>query len=162
MAETRPSFRSSSCTRRYHSVALSYVVTAPHGRSEDEASSCSHSNGCFFGLPPSSQRANPKRSKPCTSPVTDATCTPTKLFCISQVYILNILALFPAFLHAPQFLRAFGFLKMVSARPPTIMAFLLLQMLLTSMEAFIGIALNFVSRRFEREADRFVYSSRID
>lgn len=52
---------------------------------------------------------------------------PTKLLCISQVHIFTILAMFPAFLHAPQFLRAFDFSKAVSAHPPTIVAFLLFQ-----------------------------------
>jgi STE24 endopeptidase len=52
---------------------------------------------------------------------------PTKLLCISQVHIFTILALFPAFLHAPQFIRAFDFSKVVSARPPTMVAFLMFQ-----------------------------------
>jgi STE24 endopeptidase len=52
---------------------------------------------------------------------------PTKLLLISQVHIFTILALFPAFLHAPPFLRAFDFPKAVAARPPTIIAFLLFQ-----------------------------------
>jgi STE24 endopeptidase len=52
---------------------------------------------------------------------------PTKLLCVSQVHIFTILAMFPAFLHAPQFLRAFDFSQAVSVRPPTIVAFLLFQ-----------------------------------
>lgn len=52
---------------------------------------------------------------------------PTKLLCISQVHIFTILALFPAFLHAPQFIRAFDFSGAVSARPPTMVAFLMFQ-----------------------------------
>jgi len=63
--------------------------------------------------------------------------------------------MFPAFLHAPQFLRAFDFSAAVSARPPTIVAFLLFQMILSPLEAVIGIALNSLSRQFEWEADRF-------
>lgn len=52
---------------------------------------------------------------------------PTKLLCISQVHIFTVLALFPAFLHAPQFVRAFDFSQAVSATPPTIVAFLMFQ-----------------------------------
>lgn len=56
---------------------------------------------------------------------------PTKLLCISQLHIFSILALFPAFLHAPQFLRAFDFSASVASRPPTIVAFLLFQVRIT-------------------------------
>ena len=52
---------------------------------------------------------------------------PTKLLLISQGHIFTILALFPAFMHAPPLLRAFDFPKAVSAQPPTILAFLLFQ-----------------------------------
>ena len=51
---------------------------------------------------------------------------PTKLLCISQIHIFSILVLFPAFLHAPQFLRLW-FTAAVAPRPPTIIAFLLFQ-----------------------------------
>ena len=52
---------------------------------------------------------------------------PTTLLLISQLHIFTILALFPAFLHAPAFLRAFDFPKHVAAQPPTLVAFLLFQ-----------------------------------
>ena len=52
---------------------------------------------------------------------------PTKLLSVSQLHIFTILALFPAFLHAPPLLRAFDFPAEVAARPPTIIAFLLYQ-----------------------------------
>ena len=57
---------------------------------------------------------------------------PTKLLCISQIHIFSILALFPAFLHASQFVRAFDFSEAVSARPPTIVAFLMFQVRVVS------------------------------
>jgi STE24 endopeptidase len=80
---------------------------------------------------------------------------PTKLLCISQLHLFSVLALFPAFLHASAFLRAFDFSKEVSAQPPTIVAFLLFQMILMPMESVVGMGMNAVSRRFEYEADRF-------
>lgn len=46
---------------------------------------------------------------------------------ISQLHLFSILALFPAFLHAPPVLRAFDFPASVAARPPTIVAFMLFQ-----------------------------------
>ena len=52
---------------------------------------------------------------------------PSKLLLISQGHIFTILALFPAFMHAPPLLRAFDFPKAVAAQPPTILAFLLFQ-----------------------------------
>lgn len=74
---------------------------------------------------------------------------------VSQIHIFTILALFPAFLHAPPLLRSFGFPKEVCARPPTIVAFLLFQMILTPLEAVVNIVMNAISRHFEWEADRF-------
>ncbi|KIJ62466.1 hypothetical protein HYDPIDRAFT_30427 [Hydnomerulius pinastri MD-312] len=132
----------------------------------DGSKRSSHSNAYFFGLPWSKHivifDTLIKESKPEEVEAVLAHelghwyhMHPTKLLCISQAHIFTILALFPAFLHAPQFLRAFDFSKTVSARPPTIVAFLLFQMILTPMEAVVGIALNFVSRQFEWEADRF-------
>ena len=58
---------------------------------------------------------------------------PTKLLLASQLHVFTILALFPAFMHAPPFLRAFDFPKEVAAQPPTIIAFLLFQVYLTSL-----------------------------
>ena len=52
---------------------------------------------------------------------------PTKLLCISQVHLFSILALFPAFLHAPPVLQSFDFSPSVAAKPPTMIAFLLFQ-----------------------------------
>ncbi|KAN0078080.1 Peptidase family M48 domain containing protein [Tylopilus felleus] len=132
----------------------------------DGSKRSSHSNAYFFGLPWSKHivifDTLIKESKPDEIEAVLAHelghwyhMHPTKLLCISQVHMFTILALFPAFLHAPQFVRAFGFPKAVAARPPTMVAFLMFQMILTPMEALIGILLNVVSRRFEWEADRF-------
>lgn len=74
---------------------------------------------------------------------------------ISQFHIFTILALFPAFLHAPPLLRSFDFPKAVAAHPPTVIAFLLFQMILTPVEAIVGIGMNAISRRFEFQADKF-------
>jgi STE24 endopeptidase len=46
---------------------------------------------------------------------------------VSQLHIFTILALFPAFLHAPPLLRSFDFSQSVASHPPTIVAFLLFQ-----------------------------------
>lgn len=79
---------------------------------------------------------------------------PTKLLCISQVHIFTVLALFPAFLHAPQFVRAFDFSQAVSAKPPTMVAFLMFQVCFNVFRlaglpwgrcAFCGVFLLFVS-----------------
>ncbi|KAF9652547.1 hypothetical protein BDM02DRAFT_3153675 [Thelephora ganbajun] len=80
---------------------------------------------------------------------------PTKLLVVSQVHIFSILALFPAFIHAPRFLQAFDFSEEVAAQTPTILSFILFQMILMPMEAVIGMATNAISRRFEFEADQF-------
>jgi len=80
---------------------------------------------------------------------------PTKLMAISELHLFTILALFPAFLHAPPFLIAFDFPSSVSKYPPPIVAFFLFQLILMPLEAFISIGMNAVSRKFEWEADRF-------
>nr|GAT49145.1 predicted protein [Mycena chlorophos] len=80
---------------------------------------------------------------------------PTKMLAVSQLHVFSIFALFPAFLHAPPLLTSFDFPAKVAAKPPTIVAFLLFQMILTPLEAFVSIAMHAVSRHFEWEADRF-------
>lgn len=47
--------------------------------------------------------------------------------------MFTILSLFPAFLHAPPLLASFGFPKHVAAKPPTIVAFLLFQVIVQSL-----------------------------
>ncbi|KAF8993576.1 hypothetical protein BDZ89DRAFT_1002065 [Hymenopellis radicata] len=77
---------------------------------------------------------------------------PTKMMLVSQVHIFAILAVFPAFLPSRPFLRSFDF---ADQAPPTIVAFLLFQMILTPLEAVLGMGMNALSRQFEWEADRF-------
>ncbi|KIJ19598.1 hypothetical protein PAXINDRAFT_166705 [Paxillus involutus ATCC 200175] len=151
---------------RTEALAAKLKFPLKHLYEIDGSKRSSHSNAYFFGLPWSKHivifDTLIKESKPEEVEAVLAHelghwyhMHPTKLLCISQVHIFTILALFPAFLHAPQFIRAFDFSKAVSVRPPTIVAFLLFQMILTPLEAVVGIALNFISRQFEWEADHF-------
>lgn len=71
---------------------------------------------------------------------------PSKMLIISQVHIFTILALFPAFMHAPPVLRSFDFPKEVAANPPTILAFLLFQVCPLPP----GIARNILTITFDR------------
>lgn len=132
----------------------------------DGSKRSSHSNAYFFGLPWSKHivifDTLIQQSKPDEVEAVLAHelghwyfLHPTKMMAISQFHIFTILGLFPAFLHAPPLLRSFGFPKAVSAQPPTIVAFLLFQMILTPLEAVFSIGLNAVSRHFEWEADKF-------
>ncbi|KDQ52534.1 hypothetical protein JAAARDRAFT_198172 [Jaapia argillacea MUCL 33604] len=132
----------------------------------DGSKRSSHSNAYFFGLPWSKHivifDTLIKESK---SEEVEAVLAhelghwyylhPTKLLVISQFHLFTILGLFPAFLHAPPVLRSFGFGKDVAAQGPTVVAFLLFQMILTPLESIVGIGLNFISRQFEWQADRF-------
>ena len=68
---------------------------------------------------------------------------------ISQLHLFAILALFAAFLHASPFLTAFNFPSSVSKNPPQIVAFLLFQLILVPLEAFISIGMDVVSCQFE-------------
>ncbi|KAJ7577869.1 peptidase family M48-domain-containing protein [Mycena floridula] len=132
----------------------------------DGSKRSSHSNAYFFGLPWSKHivifDTLIQQSKPDEVEAVLAHelghwyyLHPTKMMAISQIHTFTILALFPAFLHSPPLLKSFGFPKAVAAQPPTIVAFLLFQMILTPLEAFISIGMNAVSRHFEWEADRF-------
>ncbi|EAU83492.1 metalloendopeptidase [Coprinopsis cinerea okayama7 len=135
----------------------------------DGSKRSSHSNAYFFGLP-WSKHIVIFDTLIAQSPPSEVEAVlahelghwyfmhPTKMLFISQFHIFTILALFPAFLHAPPLLTAFDFPKSVAFAkpgPPTIVAFLLFQMILTPIEAVVSIAMNAVSRRFEYEADRF-------
>ncbi|KAF9039259.1 peptidase family M48-domain-containing protein, partial [Panaeolus papilionaceus] len=132
----------------------------------DGSKRSSHSNAYFFGLPWSKhivifdtliQQSKPEEVEAVVAHELGHWyyLHPTKMMAISQLHIFTILALFPAFLHAPPMLRSFDFPKEVAAQPPTIVAFLLFQMILTPLEAVVSIAMNAVSRHFEWEADRF-------
>ncbi|TFK71002.1 metalloendopeptidase [Pluteus cervinus] len=132
----------------------------------DGSKRSSHSNAYFFGLPWSKHivifDTLIQQSKPDEVEAVLAHelghwffAHPTKMMAISQIHIFTILALFPAFLHAPPVLRSFDFPKEVAAQPPTIVAFLLFQMILTPVEAFTSMCMNAVSRHYEWQADRF-------
>ncbi|TFK38419.1 metalloendopeptidase [Crucibulum laeve] len=132
----------------------------------DGSKRSSHSNAYFFGLPWSKHivifDTLITQSSP---PEVEAVLAhelghwyhlhPSKMLLVSQLHIFTILALFPAFLHAPPLLRSFDFPKATAASPPTIVAFLLFQMILTPVEAVMSIGMNALSRKFEWEADRF-------
>ncbi|KAF9467610.1 peptidase family M48-domain-containing protein [Collybia nuda] len=132
----------------------------------DGSKRSSHSNAYFFGLPWSKhivifdtliQQSKPEEVEAVLAHELGHWyyLHPTKMMAVSQLHIFTILALFPAFLHAPPLLRSFDFSKAISAQPPTIVAFLLFQMILTPLEAFVSIGMNAISRHFEWEADRF-------
>ncbi|KAF4565438.1 hypothetical protein EYR36_002009 [Pleurotus pulmonarius] len=132
----------------------------------DGSKRSSHSNAYFFGLPWSKhivifdtliQQSKPEEVEAVLAHELGHWyfLHPTKMLAISQLHTFAVLATFPAFMHAPPVLRAFDFPKAVAAQPPTIVAFLLFQMILTPVEAVVSICLNAVSRHFEWQADRF-------
>jgi STE24 endopeptidase len=151
---------------RIEALASKLKFPLKHLYEIDGSKRSSHSNAYFFGLPWSKHivifDTLIKESAPEEVEAVLAHelghwyyLHPTKLLCISQLHIFTILAFFPAFLHAPPLLRSFDFSKAVAARPPTIIAFILFQMILTPLEAFVGIGMNALSRKFEWEADAF-------
>ncbi|KAI0699019.1 peptidase family M48-domain-containing protein [Cytidiella melzeri] len=151
---------------RIESLASKLKFPLTHLYEIDGSKRSSHSNAYFFGLPWSKHivifDTLIKESKPDEVEAVLAHelghwyyMHPTKLLLASQLHIFTILALFPAFIHAPPFLRAFDFPKHVAAQPPTIIAFLLFQMILMPLEAVVGIAMNAISRHFEYQADNF-------
>jgi len=152
--------------KRIESLASKLHFPLKHLYEIDGSKRSSHSNAYFFGVPWSKHivifDTLIKQSK---AEEVEAILAhelghwyymhPTKLLVVSQAHIFSILALFPAFIHAPRFLRAFDFPPEVAAQTPTILAFLMFQMILMPMEAVIGMAMNAITRRFEFEADRF-------
>ncbi|KII84839.1 hypothetical protein PLICRDRAFT_45641 [Plicaturopsis crispa FD-325 SS-3] len=151
---------------RIEALASKLKFPLKHLYEIDGSKRSSHSNAYFFGLPWSKHivifDTLIKESKPEEVEAVLAHelghwyyMHPTKLLCISQLHIFTILALFPAFLHSPYVLLAFDFPKSVAAVPPTMLAFTLFQMILTPLEAVVGIGMNAMSRKFEWEADRF-------
>ncbi|PSR76912.1 hypothetical protein PHLCEN_2v8136 [Hermanssonia centrifuga] len=151
---------------RIESLASKLKFPLTHLYEIDGSKRSSHSNAYFFGLPWSKHivifDTLIKESKPEEVEAVLAHelghwyyMHPTKLLLVSQVHIFSILALFPAFMYAPPVLRSFDFPKHIAAQPPTIIAFLMFQMILTPLEAIVGIGMNAVSRRFEYQADQF-------
>ncbi|KAI0631482.1 peptidase family M48-domain-containing protein [Trametes polyzona] len=151
---------------RIEELAAKLKFPLKHLYEIDGSKRSSHSNAYFFGLPGHKHivifDTLIKQSKPEEVEAVLAHelghwyyMHPTQLLLLSQVHIFTILALFPAFLHAPPLLRAFDFPPAVAAKPPTIVAFLLYQMLLAPLEAVVSITMNAVSRKFEYQADQF-------
>ncbi|KAF8631662.1 hypothetical protein AX17_005063 [Amanita inopinata Kibby_2008] len=151
---------------RIENLASKLKFPLKHLYEIDGSKRSSHSNAYFFGLPWSKhivvfdtliQQSKPEEVEAVLAHELGHWyfLHPTKMMAISQLHIFTILALFPAFLRAPPLLRSFDFPKDVSVQPPTIVAFLLFQMILTPLEAVVSIAMNAVSRHFEWQADRF-------
>ncbi|KAJ7302328.1 peptidase family M48-domain-containing protein [Mycena olivaceomarginata] len=151
---------------RIESLAGKLKFPLTHLYEIDGSKRSSHSNAYFFGLPWSKhivifdtliQQSQPDEVEAVLAHELGHWyyLHPTKMLAISQIHVFTIFALFPAFLHAPPVLASFDFSKAVAAQPPTIVAFLLFQMILTPLEAFVSIGMHAVSRHFEWQADRF-------
>lgn len=151
---------------RIESLASKLKFPLTHLYEIDGSKRSSHSNAYFFGLPWSKHIVifdtliQQSQSEEVEAVLAHELghwyyLHPTKLLAVSQLHVFTIFALFPAFLHAPPVLAAFDFPKAVAAAPPTIVAFLLFQMILTPLEAFVSIGMHAISRHFEWEADRF-------
>ncbi|KAJ7602387.1 peptidase family M48-domain-containing protein [Mycena rosella] len=151
---------------RIESLASKLKFPLTHLYEIDGSKRSSHSNAYFFGLPWSKhivifdtliQQSQPDEVEAVLAHELGHWyyLHPTKMLAVSQLHVFTIFALFPAFLHAPPVLASFDFPKAVAAQPPTIVAFLLFQMILTPLEAFVSIGMHAVSRHFEWEADRF-------
>ena len=151
---------------RIEALASKLKFPLKHLYEIDGSKRSSHSNAYFFGLPWAKhivifdtliQQTKPEEVEAVLAHELGHWyySHPFKMLTISQLHIFGILAVFPAFLTSSPFLTAFGFPAEVAKNPPTIVAFLMFQMILTPAEAFISIGMNAVSRRFEYEADRF-------
>lgn len=151
---------------RIEALASKLKFPLTHLYEIDGSKRSSHSNAYFFGLPWSKhivifdtliQQSKPEEVEAVLAHELGHWyfMHPTKMLIVSQLHIFGILALFPAFLHAPPVLRSFNFPPVVAKSPPTIVAFLLFQMILTPAEAVVSILMNSLSRKFEYEADKF-------
>jgi len=151
---------------RIENLASGLKFPLKHLYEIDGSKRSSHSNAYFFGLPWSKHivifDTLIKESKPEEVEAVLAHelghwyhLHPTKLLLVSQLHLFSILSLFPAFMHSPPLLRSFNFPPAVAAKPPRIVAFLLFQMILTPIEAIVGIFMNAISRHFEYQADEF-------
>ncbi|KAG8849646.1 hypothetical protein FRB96_000672 [Tulasnella sp. 330] len=80
---------------------------------------------------------------------------PSKLLLISQVHLYAMLSVFPPFLRSSPLLRSFNFPASVAAVPPTMVAFMLFQLVQGPVDTVIKVAMNWISRRFEFQADQF-------
>ncbi|VDC05236.1 unnamed protein product [Peniophora sp. CBMAI 1063] len=151
---------------RIEGLATKLKFPLKHLYEIDGSKRSSHSNAYFYGLPWSKHivifDTLIKQSKPDEVEAVLAHELghwyfqhPSKLLIVSQIHIFAILAAFPAFRHSTLLLRSFGFPPEVAANPPPIISFLLYQMVLTPLEATVGMAMNAVSRRYEYQADKF-------
>ncbi|KAG8994527.1 hypothetical protein FRB94_009824 [Tulasnella sp. JGI-2019a] len=80
---------------------------------------------------------------------------PSKLLLISQVHLYAMLSVFPPFLRSSPLLRSFNFPPSVAAVPPTMVAFMLFQLVQGPIDTIIRVGMNAISRRFEFQADQF-------
>ncbi|TFK25913.1 metalloendopeptidase [Coprinopsis marcescibilis] len=151
---------------RIEALASKLKFPLTHLYEIDGSKRSSHSNAYFFGLPWSKhivifdtliQQSQPEEVEAVLAHELGHWffMHPTQMLLVSQLHIFTILALFPAFLHAPPVLLSFDFAPSIAKNPPTIVAFLLFQMILTPVEAVVSIGMNAISRKFEFEADRF-------
>ena len=74
---------------------------------------------------------------------------------MSQFHLLLTLTLLHLFLKNPVLMRSFNFPKAAAADPPLIVAFLLSQLIMAPIDQAFTLAMNFVTRRFEYQADQF-------
>jgi len=143
---------------------LNFPLT--HLYSIDGSKRSAHSNAYFYGLPWSKHiviyDTLIKQSEPGEIEAVLAHelghwsySHPLKLLIVSQLHLFLLLSAFPPFLKSSPLVASFGYPPSVSKNPPTLVAFMLFQMILTPIEAIFGLAMNALSRQFEWEADRF-------
>lgn len=132
----------------------------------DGSKRSAHSNAYFYGLPWSKHivlfDTLIKKSQPAELEAVLAHelghwkySHPMKLMLVSQVHLLALFALFPPFMRSWPLLASFGFPVGSGPKPPTLVSFLLYQMVITPIESIVGMLINALSRRFEYQADQF-------
>ncbi|KAG8735911.1 hypothetical protein FRC10_010011 [Ceratobasidium sp. 414] len=132
----------------------------------DGSKRSAHSNAYFYGLPWSKHivlfDTLIKKSQPAELEAVLAHelghwkySHPMKLMIVSQVHLLALFALFPPFMRSWPLLASFGFPVSATTKPPTLVSFLLYQMVITPVESVISFLMNALSRRFEYQADQF-------
>jgi len=132
----------------------------------DGSKRSAHSNAYFYGLPWSKHivlfDTLIKKSQPAELEAVLAHelghwkySHPMKLMMVSQIHLLALFSLFPPFMRSWPLLASFGFPVGSGAKPPTLVSFLLYQMVITPVESIVGMLINALSRRFEYQADQF-------
>lgn len=94
-------------------------------------------------------------TRPLPPPIPPASAHPSKLLFLSQFHLLLTLTLLHLFLRNPVLLSSFNFPATAAVDPPLIVAFLLSQLIMAPIDQAFTLAMNFVTRRFEYQADRF-------